>query len=104
MRFGWLTLSLSPSPEEDAARIEQQIEQVVLFVFENRDLAGYRDFDRTFVLLFQHITVVVPAQAVIAESNKRHDHKCRQRSRSQTICWRGENTRMCGIATHEKWC
>ena len=27
MRFGWLTLSLSPSPEEDAARIEQQIEQ-----------------------------------------------------------------------------
>src|SRR3954447_24766182 len=28
MRFGWLTLSLSPSPEEDAARIEQQIEQV----------------------------------------------------------------------------
>ena len=30
MRFGWLTLSLSPSPEEDAARIDQQIEQVVL--------------------------------------------------------------------------
>lgn len=28
MQFGWLTLSLSPSPEEDAARIEQQIEQV----------------------------------------------------------------------------
>jgi len=28
MRFGWLTLSLSPSPEEDADRIEQQIEQV----------------------------------------------------------------------------
>jgi len=28
MRFGWLTLSLSPSPEEDKARIEQQIEQV----------------------------------------------------------------------------
>jgi alkanesulfonate monooxygenase SsuD/methylene tetrahydromethanopterin reductase-like flavin-dependent oxidoreductase (luciferase family) len=28
MRFGWLTLSLSPSPEEDAARIEQQIDQV----------------------------------------------------------------------------
>lgn len=28
MRFGWLTLSQSPSPEEDAARIEQQIEQV----------------------------------------------------------------------------
>jgi alkanesulfonate monooxygenase SsuD/methylene tetrahydromethanopterin reductase-like flavin-dependent oxidoreductase (luciferase family) len=28
MRFGWLTLSLSPSPEEDAARIDQQIEQV----------------------------------------------------------------------------
>lgn len=25
MRFGWLTLALSPSPEEDAARIEQQI-------------------------------------------------------------------------------
>src|SRR6478735_7316023 len=28
MKFGWLTLALSPSPEEDAARIEQQIEQV----------------------------------------------------------------------------
>ena len=28
MRFGWLTLSLSPAPEEDAARIDQQIEQV----------------------------------------------------------------------------
>ena len=30
MRCGWLTLSLSPSPEEDAARIDQQIEQVCL--------------------------------------------------------------------------
>src|SRR5438045_9734282 len=28
MRFGWLTLSLSPSPEEDAARIDQQLAQV----------------------------------------------------------------------------
>ncbi|MBT5107665.1 MAG: LLM class flavin-dependent oxidoreductase [Rhodospirillaceae bacterium] len=28
MKFGWLTLALSPSPEEDAARIDQQIEQV----------------------------------------------------------------------------
>lgn len=28
MKFGWLTLSLSPSPEEDAARIAQQIELV----------------------------------------------------------------------------
>ena len=28
MQFGWLTLQLSPSPEEDARRIEQQIEQV----------------------------------------------------------------------------
>ncbi len=28
MQFGWLTLGLSPSPDEDAARIEQQIEQV----------------------------------------------------------------------------
>src|SRR6516164_2136258 len=28
MRFGWLTLSLSPSPEEDADRIGQLIEQV----------------------------------------------------------------------------
>jgi alkanesulfonate monooxygenase SsuD/methylene tetrahydromethanopterin reductase-like flavin-dependent oxidoreductase (luciferase family) len=28
MQFGWLTLALSPSPEEDAVRIEQQIEQV----------------------------------------------------------------------------
>jgi alkanesulfonate monooxygenase SsuD/methylene tetrahydromethanopterin reductase-like flavin-dependent oxidoreductase (luciferase family) len=28
MRFGWLTLSLSPAPEEDSARIDQQIEQV----------------------------------------------------------------------------
>jgi len=27
MRFGWLTLSASPSPAEDAARIDQQIEQ-----------------------------------------------------------------------------
>jgi hypothetical protein len=25
MRFGWLTLSLSPSPQEDAARTNQQI-------------------------------------------------------------------------------
>ncbi|MGD9617192.1 MAG: LLM class flavin-dependent oxidoreductase [Alphaproteobacteria bacterium] len=30
MRFGWLTLSLSPSPEEDAARIGQQIAQICL--------------------------------------------------------------------------
>lgn len=30
MKFGWLTLSLSPSPEEDAARIAQQIELVCL--------------------------------------------------------------------------
>jgi alkanesulfonate monooxygenase SsuD/methylene tetrahydromethanopterin reductase-like flavin-dependent oxidoreductase (luciferase family) len=28
MRFGWLTLSLSPSPQEDAARIDQQIAQI----------------------------------------------------------------------------
>lgn len=28
MQFGWLTLSLSPSPDEDLARIEQQIAQV----------------------------------------------------------------------------
>jgi alkanesulfonate monooxygenase SsuD/methylene tetrahydromethanopterin reductase-like flavin-dependent oxidoreductase (luciferase family) len=28
MQFGWLTLSLSPSPEEDEVRIDQQIEQV----------------------------------------------------------------------------
>ena len=28
MRFGWLTLSLSPSGEEDAVRIDQQIKQV----------------------------------------------------------------------------
>ena len=28
MKFGWLTLALSPSPDEDAARIEQQIVQV----------------------------------------------------------------------------
>ncbi|MDA1309296.1 MAG: LLM class flavin-dependent oxidoreductase [Proteobacteria bacterium] len=28
MRFGWLTLALSPSPDEDAARIGQIIEQV----------------------------------------------------------------------------
>ncbi|MFT5390493.1 MAG: alkanesulfonate monooxygenase SsuD [Gammaproteobacteria bacterium] len=27
MKFGWLTLALSPSPAEDAARIDQQIEQ-----------------------------------------------------------------------------
>jgi alkanesulfonate monooxygenase SsuD/methylene tetrahydromethanopterin reductase-like flavin-dependent oxidoreductase (luciferase family) len=29
MQFGWLTLSLSPSPEEDRERIQQLIEQVV---------------------------------------------------------------------------
>ena len=28
MQFGWLTLSLSPSPDEDRVRIDQQIEQV----------------------------------------------------------------------------
>jgi len=28
MQFGWLTLALSPSPEEDAQRIDQQIAQV----------------------------------------------------------------------------
>ena len=28
MKFGWLTLALSPSPEEDAVRIDDQIEQV----------------------------------------------------------------------------
>jgi alkanesulfonate monooxygenase SsuD/methylene tetrahydromethanopterin reductase-like flavin-dependent oxidoreductase (luciferase family) len=30
MKFGWLTLALSPSPDEDAVRIAQQIEQVCL--------------------------------------------------------------------------
>jgi alkanesulfonate monooxygenase SsuD/methylene tetrahydromethanopterin reductase-like flavin-dependent oxidoreductase (luciferase family) len=30
MQFGWLTLSLSPSPDEDAVRIRQQIDQVCL--------------------------------------------------------------------------
>lgn len=30
MQFGWLTLSLSPSPDEDHARIGDQIEQVCL--------------------------------------------------------------------------
>lgn len=29
MRFGWLTLAMSPAPEEDAARIGQILEQVV---------------------------------------------------------------------------
>ena len=28
MQFGWLTLALSPSPEEDAQRIDQHIAQV----------------------------------------------------------------------------
>jgi len=28
MKFGWLTLALSPSPDEDAVRIEEQIKQV----------------------------------------------------------------------------
>jgi hypothetical protein len=28
MKFGWLTLALSPTPDEDAGRIDQQIEQV----------------------------------------------------------------------------
>jgi alkanesulfonate monooxygenase SsuD/methylene tetrahydromethanopterin reductase-like flavin-dependent oxidoreductase (luciferase family) len=28
MKFGWLTLALSPSPDEDGRRIDQQIEQV----------------------------------------------------------------------------
>jgi hypothetical protein len=27
MKFGWLTLALSQSPEEDAVRIDEQIEQ-----------------------------------------------------------------------------
>ena len=30
MQFGWLTLSLSPSPDEDAARIDQQLAQACL--------------------------------------------------------------------------
>lgn len=29
MQFGWLTLALSPSPDQDAARIDQQIHQVL---------------------------------------------------------------------------
>src|SRR3954449_12176363 len=28
MQFGWLTLALSPTPDEDAVRIQQQIDQV----------------------------------------------------------------------------
>jgi len=28
MKFGWLTLALSPTPDEDAVRIDEQIEQV----------------------------------------------------------------------------
>lgn len=38
MRFGWLTLSLSPSPEEDRIRIEQQIAQVC-----EAEKLGFRD-------------------------------------------------------------
>ncbi|HSZ88670.1 MAG TPA: LLM class flavin-dependent oxidoreductase, partial [Acetobacteraceae bacterium] len=28
MKFGWLTLALSPNPDEDAVRIDEQIAQV----------------------------------------------------------------------------
>lgn len=28
MKFGWLTLALSPTPDEDAVRIDDQIAQV----------------------------------------------------------------------------
>ncbi len=38
MKFGWLTLALSPSPEEDAVRIDQQIEQVCA-----AELLGFND-------------------------------------------------------------
>ena len=38
MRFGWLTLSLSPSPEEDMARIDQQIAQICA-----AELLGFED-------------------------------------------------------------
>ncbi len=30
MKFGWMTLSLSPTPEDDLARVHQQLEQGVL--------------------------------------------------------------------------
>lgn len=38
MKFGWLTLALSPSPDEDAVRIDQQIEQVC-----NAESLGFND-------------------------------------------------------------
>jgi hypothetical protein len=30
MKFGWMTLSLSPSPDDDPASIDQHLEQAVL--------------------------------------------------------------------------
>ena len=38
MQFDWLTLSLSPSPEEDAARIDQQLTQA-----RYAEVAGFDD-------------------------------------------------------------
>jgi len=48
MRFGWLTLSLSPAPEEDAARIDQQLEQVCF-----AEQLGFDDVRRSHVTLFR---------------------------------------------------
>ena len=38
MKFGWLTLALSPSPDEDAMRIGQQISQV-----QEAEFLGFQD-------------------------------------------------------------
>ena len=61
MKFGWLTLSLSPSPAEDAARIDQLL-----------DLAG--ELAQEFVHLALDLRIVKDRQFDLDVA--RHEQKC----------------------------
>ena len=77
MRFGWLTLSLSPSPDEDATRIDQQIEQICA-----AEALGFDD-----VWLTEHYFTgesvyndALLFAAAVAMQHRAHPHRLRRRA------------------------
>jgi hypothetical protein len=64
MRFGWLTLAPSPSPAEDAVRIDQQIGRVCFAEHGSFSRSPARAHDRVGELRdagVQHLLGVMPA-------------------------------------------
>jgi Luciferase-like monooxygenase len=78
MKFGWLTLALSRSPDEDAVRIDQQIEQVC-----NAESLGFND-----VWLTEHYFTgeSVYNDALLFASALTMRTTCRSTTRSASRC------------------